>query len=327
VTEQGAVVGRDGGRLEVRRKGELQTSVRLLDVSQLGVFGNVQVSTQLLRELFTREIPVCWFSYGGWFAGMAQGLPSKHVELRRRQVVVAAQGGLDIARRAVAGKIRNSRTLLRRNSREPQPVALQRLADAERAALATSSVAQLLGVEGAAARTYFEQLPAMLRLEHRLPGSAFTWEGRNRRPPLDAVNCLLSYVYGLLTKDLTVCALAIGLDPFLGFYHRPRFGRPALALDLAEEFRPLIGDSVVLGLVNNGEVGRSDFTVRAGGVGLTSSGRKSVLAAYERRLELEVKHPVFGYRLSYRRVLDVQVRLLAAHLMAEVPNYAAFTTR
>lgn len=327
VTEQGTYVGREAGRLEVRRKGELLSSTRLIDVSQLCVYGNVQVSTQLLRELFTREVPVCYFSYGGWFSGMAEGLPSKHVELRRRQVVVAGQGGLDIARRIVAGKIRNSRTLLRRNARTALPETLLRLKEGERAATCAVSAAELLGVEGAAARTYFERLPAMLRAEHQLPGAAFRWDGRNRRPPQDAVNCLLSFTYGLLVKDLTVLCLAVGLDPYLGFYHRPRFGRPALALDLAEEFRPLVADSVVLGCINNGEVAAADFVVRAGGVALTKDGRRAVIAAYERRMDVAVRHPVFGYRISYRRVLDVQVRLLAAHLLDEVPSYTAFTTR
>jgi len=167
----------------------------------------------------------------------------------------------------------------------------------------------------------------MLREEHRLPGATFAWEGRNRRPPLDAVNCLLSYAYSLLVKDLTVVCLAVGLDPYLGFYHRPRFGRPALALDLTEEFRPLIAESMVIGLINNREVAPHDFVVRAGGVALTKDGRKAVLAAYERRLEVEVRHPIFGYRVSYRRLLDVQVRLLAAHLLGEIPQYTAFMTR
>jgi CRISPR-associated protein Cas1 len=327
VSEQGAVVGRAKGRLEVRRKGELQASARLIDVAQLCVFGNAQVTTGLIRELFGRGVPVCWFSYGGWFAGIGNGLPAKDAELRRRQVIVAAQGGLDIARAIVAGKIKNCRTMMRRNARDKQHDALQRLARLVDEVSEAPSAASLLGIEGAAARTYFQALPTMLRHEHRLPGAAFAWDGRNRRPPLDAINCLLSYAYALLVKDLTVTCLAVGLDPYLGFYHRPRFGRPALALDLAEEFRPLIADSLVLKLINNGEVGPHDFVVRAGGVALTREGRRSVLSGYERRLEVEVTHPVFGYRINYRRVLDVQTRLVGALLMGEVPTYVAFTTR
>jgi len=327
VSEQGAVVGRNGGRAEVRKGRELLSDVRLLDVSQLAVYGNVQVTTPLLRELFLREVPVCWFSFGGWFTGMATGLPSRHVELRRRQVIVSGQGGLDIARRITAGKVRNSRTLLRRNASSLEPVVLQRLADGATAARVASTTAELLGVEGAAARTYFQCFPSMLHGDHALPGGTFAWDGRNRRPPLDPVNCLLSYVYALLVKDLTVIAHAVGFDPYLGFYHRPRFGRPALALDLAEEFRPLVADSTVLTLINNGEVARHDFVVRAGGVALTPSGRRAVIAAYERRLDVTIRHPVFGYRLSYRRVLDVQARLLAAHVLGETPEYVPFVTR
>ncbi len=327
VNEPGAYVGKDHGRIQVTKKGEKLASVPLLDVSQLCIRGNVQVSTQLLRELFAREIPVCWFTSGGWFSGMAHGLPGKHVELRRRQVITASQGGLDIARRAITSKIRNSRTLLMRNSKVRPQAAIDRLKAAADQALIAPSVATLLGVEGAAARTYFGAFESMIRDDLSGVGAPFAFDNRNRRPPLDPVNCLLSYLYGLLAKELTVTAFAVGLDPYLGFYHRPRFGRPALALDLAEEFRPLIAESVTINLINNGEVRPSDFIVRAGGVTLTNDGRKKVLAAYERRLDTQVTHPVFGYTVSYRRTLEVQVRMLAAHLMGEIPEYMGFTTR
>jgi CRISPR-associated protein Cas1 len=327
LTTQGTSVGHRSGRIEITQHRDLVDSIRMIDVSQLCVFGNVQVSTQLLRELFAREIPVCWFSYGGWFSGLAEGLPSKHVELRRRQVAVAGQGGLEIAGRLIEGKVRNCRTLLRRNTRgRPEQVlsSLQALADQ---AAAAGSVESLLGTEGAAARLYFSAFESMLREDLRLPGGAFSFEGRNRRPPTDPINCLLSFCYGLLVKDLTAGCYAVGFDPYLGFFHRPRFGRPALALDLAEEFRPLIGESVVINVINNGEIRPSDFTVRAGGVALTADGRKAVLRAYERRMDQEVRHPTFGYQINYRRVLDVQARLLAAHVLGEVPAYVPFMTR
>jgi len=327
VTEQGTRLGHRQGRVEVARKGEIVQSVRMIDVSQVSVYGNVQVTTQLLRQLFAREIPVCWFSYGGWFQGIAEGLPSKHVELRRRQVALAHQGGLDIARRMVEGKIRNSRTLLRRNSRERHESVLKSLKELADAARVTTSLASLLGLEGSAARLYFSGFSTMLREDLRLPGGTFTFEGRNRRPPRDAVNCLLSYLYSLLVKDLTATVYGIGFDPYLGFFHRPRFGRPALALDLSEEFRPLVAESVALNLINNGEVKPSQFFVRAGGVTLTAEGRKAVLSAYERRLDTEIRHPTFGYRVTYRRVLEVQARVLAAHVLGEVPEYVPFMTR
>lgn len=327
VNEQGAYVSKDGGRIEVSKKGERLVSVRLLDVSQVCVYGNVQVSTQLLRQLFAEEVPVCWFTYGGWFSGIGTGLPGRNVELRRRQVIEAGRGGVELARHFVVGKIRNSRTLLRRNTRDRSDRLLDQLRSlAEQAASATAAPS-LLGIEGTAARLYFGAFPTMLREEKRLAGAPFSFEGRHRRPPTDAVNCLLSFVYGLVVKDLTTVLYAVGFDPYLGFYHRPRFGRPALALDLAEEFRPLIAESVVVNLINNGEVAEHDFVVRAGGVALSGSGRKTVLGGYERRLDTEIRHPMFGYQASYRRVLEVQARLLGAYLLGETPDYVPFTTR
>lgn len=327
VTEQGASVTKSKGRIEIARKGEALASVRLIDVSQVCVYGNAQISTQLLRELMAREIPVCWFSYGGWFSGMATGLPGRNVEIRRRQVIVASQGGAAIAAQVVAGKILNSRTLLRRNARRDVSSTVSQMKSLADKARRTPSAASLLGIEGSAARLFFSQFSSMVSPNKQLPGSPFTFEGRNRRPPLDAVNCLLSYLYGLVVKDLTAVLFAIGLDPYIGFYHRPRFGRPALSLDLSEEFRPLIAESVTINLINNGEVGATDFLVRAGGVTLTQSGRKAVLSAYERRLSTTIKHPVFGYEVSYRRALEVQGRMLAAHLLGEIPDYTPFTTR
>lgn len=327
VTEQGTTVGVRDGRLDVRRKGERLASVRLIDVSQLCLIGNVQVSSQAMRQFFSREIPVCWFTYGGWFSGIAEGLPSKHIELRRRQVALAHQGGLEFARRFVEGKIRNSRTLLRRNARQPVGSIVGSLKALAEQSNETTSIASLLGIEGAAARLYFEAFPSMIAAKQSLPGTGFTFDGRNRRPPRDPVNCLLSFVYGLLVKDLTALTYAIGFDPYLGFYHRPRFGRPALALDLAEEFRHLVGDSVVLSLINNGEVKARDFIVRAGGVSLTSQGRRAVITGYERRLQVEIRHPRFGYKVSYRRVMEVQARILAAAVLGEIDAYEPLVTR
>lgn len=322
VTEQGAYVGVRSGRVVISVSREPIAEARLIDVSQINIYGNAQISTQLLRQCFGREIPVLWFSYGGWFSGMAEGLPGKNVELRRRQSGISRQAGLPVARRLINGKIRNCRTLLMRNTRDRDDrvvASLKKLADD---ALGAPSLESLLGTEGAAARLYFSQFSSMLRKDLE-----FDFDRRNRRPPTDPVNCLLSFAYSLVVKDLTATAFGVGFDPYSGFFHRPRFGRPALALDLAEEFRPLLGDSLVLSVLNNGEVRSTDFVVRAGGVALTEQGRRQMLRAYERRLESEVTHPKFGYRVTYRRVLEVQARLLAAYVVREVPEYIPFTTR
>ncbi len=155
----------------------------------------------------------------------------------------------------------------------------------------------------------------------------FQFDGRNRRPPKDPVNALLSLGYALLSKDLTIIVTGVGFDPYLGFYHQPRYGRPALALDLMEEFRPLIVDSVVLSAINTGAVRPDDFLRRGGAVSLTPAGRSKFIRAYERRMDEEITHPVFDYRISYRRTLEVQARLLARYLGGEISEYPPFATR
>lgn len=325
LTEQGAYLGKKGGRVEIRKSGETIASVRLIDVSQVCVIGNAQVGSQVLRELFAKEIPVAWFSYGGWFSGLAEGLPAKNVELRRRQVLREVHGSVDIAREMVRGKILNARKLLMRNARERPDRVIEQMKNIAEQCRDVTSTASLLGLEGTAARLYFSAFETML--SKRPVGPQYSFESRRRRPPPDPVNALLGFVYGLIVKDLTIVSRLVGFDPYLGFYHRPRFGRPALALDLAEEFRSLVAESVVLQVLNNGEVTGDDFLHRAGSVSLTRNGRRAVIRAYERRLDHEITHPMFGYRASYRRLLEVQTRLLAAHVLGEVSEYTAFTTR
>ncbi|WP_274381665.1 CRISPR-associated endonuclease Cas1 [Segeticoccus rhizosphaerae] len=293
----------------------------------LQIGGKAHVTPQAMRELLSREVPVCWFSYGGWFTGMAQGLPGKNVDLRRAQYTALPESTLSIARRMIEGKIRNGRTLLRRNSREGMAQEVDSMGRLATQAAQASGFPTLLGLEGVAARIYFANFSHMLTLDTDIPVHEFDSNGRSRRPPPDPVNALLSFAYALLVKDLTTTLNAIGFDPYLGVLHRPRFGRPALALDLAEEFRPLIAESLVLQVINNGEVGEHDFLSRAGGCQLQKEGRRSVIRAYERRMSHEIKHPLFGYRVSYRRAIEVQARLLAAYLLGEVDHYTPFVTR
>ena len=325
VQTQGAVVGKSGGQLEVKQKGQVLQKVRLMEISHLALFGNVQVTAQAVQELCDRDIPICYFSYGGWFRGITNGMGHKNVELRCRQYLGAMtlETALSISRRMVFGKIKNSRTMLRRNHREPPPsilTELDRLADR---ALTAQSLETLLGIEGAAARTYFSEFRGMIKNE----SLDFDFRGRNRRPPRDPVNAVLSFLYSVLIKQATVTALTVGFDPYLGFYHQPKYGRPALALDLVEEFRPLIADSVCLTLINNGELGPEHFITRGGATALTQNGRRKVIEAYERRMDTLVTHPLFGYPVSYRRILEMQARLLSRHLLGELPAYPVFRTR
>ncbi|WP_204080885.1 CRISPR-associated endonuclease Cas4g/Cas1g [Mycobacterium riyadhense] len=327
VTEPGSFVGVRSARLEVTRDKEKIGSFRLIDVQQVVVFGRVQVSTQALHECFAREIPVMWMSTGGWLQGFAVGQLSGYVEVRRRQTAAHAQGGNGLAQRMIAGKIANCRTLLRRNARTDVAATVAALKQLSADARECDNFAGLLGIEGTAARLYFAEFPKMLSDACVEFAAQFSALGRNRRPPPDPVNALLSFCYSMLTKDLVAVIVGVGLDPYLGVFHRSKYGRPALALDLAEEFRPLIADSVVIGVLNNGEIGPRDFIRRAGAVALTNQGRRTVLRAYERRLETKIRHPVFGYQISYRRILDVQARLLAAVLVGELPEYVPMVTR
>ena len=325
VQEQGARVSLSGEELVIKGK-EQETRARLPNVSQVNLFGNVQMTTQALRETLDRGLSVSLFSSGGWFYGRATGFTSKNVELRVAQYRTMADNDacVRLARGVVASKIRNSRTLIRRNHADPPEVTLFELEQLAKKAEGAASLATLLGIEGTAARSYFGVFAGMFK------GPAlgsFDLDGRNRRPPRDPINALLSLAYSLLTKELAQTIASAGLDPLLGFYHQPRFGRPALALDLMEEFRPLIADSTVLSAVNNAVVGPSDFLVHPTGVSLRPHGRKRFLLAYERRMDQLVTHPVFGYRVSYRRVLEVQTRLLGRFLLGEIPHYPEFRTR
>lgn len=200
---------------------------------------------------------------------------------------------------------------------------LARLSEQARRA---SSLPSLLGVEGAAAARYFGCFPQMLKGSES--GHAeFQTEGRNRRPPTDPVNAMLSFGYALLTRAFVVALTAVGFDPYRGFFHQPRYGRPALALDMMEPFRPLVVDSTVLTAVNNGEVRPTDFVESPLGTNLSDTGRKRFIATFERRMAQEISHPLFGYRVEYRRLLEIQARLLGRFLTGEIPDYPNFVTR
>lgn len=325
VQTQGAVVGKSGDLLEVKLKGDVLQKVRLMEVSHVALFGNVQVTAQAVRELCDRNIPICHFTYGGWFQGITNGMSHKNVELRCHQYLGAMtpEVSLPVARQFVFGKIRNCRTLLRRNHKEPPTAVLAEMDRLAEKARTANSMDTLLGVEGAAARTYFSEFQGMFKTD----SMAFDFRGRNRRPPRDPVNAILSFLYAMLIKQAMVTALTVGFDPYLGFYHQPKYGKPALALDLAEEFRPLIADSVCIGLINNGEIAPEHIITRGGAVALTQNGRRKVIEAYERRMDTLITHPLFGYTISYRRIMEVQTRLLSRHLLGELPSYPVFRTR
>ena len=323
----GLSVGLKGDCLEIRDKGKAVSTAKIFETSQMSLFGNVQISAQAIRELASRDIPVVHLSYGGWLNAVTTAPPHKNIELRRAQFQAAtdAEKCLKIARSFVAGKVYNQRTLLRRNAKELPNDSLVFLREMRRKSQSAANLQELLGMEGAAAREYFSKFQTMFKQTGEQP--AFDFTTRNRRPPKDPVNALLSFLYSMLTKEMLVTLIGIGFDPYLGFYHQPRYGRPALALDLMEEFRPLIADSVVINLINTGEIRKQDFIQRLTGCALTDSGRKRVIEAFERRLNTTITHPVFGYTVSYRRIFEIQARLLARFLTGEISEYPSFITR
>lgn len=332
----GLHVGKSGNVLKVKDKDTLLQEVRINETCQVNLFGHIQLTTQAIQALCDNDVPISYFSQGGWFYGITHGLGVRNIMLRREQFRLADDPSfcLALARDLVAGKIRNQRTMLQRNHVEPPPAKIAQLKnlceDAERAA----SVERLLGIEGNAARVYFELFAGMIKVEDPTEaapdgGSEFTFDftHRNRRPPRDPVNALLSLAYSVLAKDLTIVCHAVGFDPFLGFYHQPRFGRAPLALDLMEPFRPLIADSAVLSAINTRMVTARDFLRAGPSVALRPEGRKAFFRAYEQRMDTLVTHPIFGYRLNYRRMLDVQTRLLARLVSGEISSYPVFVTR
>jgi CRISPR-associated protein Cas1 len=185
--------------------------------------------------------------------------------------------------------------------------------------------AVLLGTEGQAAALYFSQFNRMLKAAAL--GRGFDFRTRNRRPPRDPVNALLSFAYAILLKDCFSALCAVGFDPYHGFFHVGRHGKPSLALDLMEEFRAIIGDSVVLTLINNETLTSKDFLTWRESCQLTEDGRKRFFEIYEQRKSTVVTHPVFGYKMTYGRMLEVQARMLAAHIRGDIPEYTGFTVR
>ncbi len=327
VQEPGATIRVDHERLVAEAKGKELASVGFERISQVVVMGIVHLTTAALQQCMSRGVPVVFLSGSGWFYGMARGLSHKNVELRARQFAAAADGrfALALAKSLVAAKIANARVLLRRNGGPSQDV-LDAMAAAARQADETDNAETLLAVEGLGARLYFSGFATMLK-DGKALGQRFDFEGRTRRPPTDPVNALLSFAYTLLAKDWAVILESVGFDPMMGYYHKPRYGRPALALDLMEPFRPVIADSVVISALNNGEVGADDFFEREGAVLLKPEARKRFVGAYERRLMQEIQHPLFGYAATYRRIFEIQARLLGRLLFGEIPSYPSFRVR
>jgi CRISPR-associated endonuclease Cas1/CRISPR-associated protein Cas4 len=331
VQEPGARVTKSGEVLIIEAEAG-KTEVPLGDISELVLHGPVSLTTPALGALLRDEVPVTYASTGGWVIGHTVSTGNRNVAIRIAQYRAAfdERRCLTFARSLVVAKIKNSRVFLRRNfkagdeaERDAALEALARLAD--RAAHAPSEP-ELLGVEGEAAARYFRLFSTMFS-ETARDFPAFAFDKRTRRPPADPVNAMLSFGYALLTRTWLTALSAVGFDPYLGFYHKPRFGRPALALDMMEPFRSILADSTVIQAVNNGEVKAEGFIAAGPAINLKPPAKRAFIAAYERRLDQEVTHPVFGYRVSMRRLLEVQARLLVRYLDGEIDEYPHYLVR
>lgn len=329
VQRQGAFVGKKGSSLIVKVEGQEVSRVGLKDVSQLVLCGNVQVSTQTLQMLCEADVPVVLLSMGMWFYGIAHGQSLRNAYDRAAQFHAAADPArcLAFAQALVRDKALNQRTQLRRNAPSSSELdrALAEIDDQLPRIAQVASAESLLGLEGTVARVYFAHFADMLK--PRDFDAHWDFESRNRRPPRDPVNAMLSFAYAMLAKECTVALLAEGLDPYWGLYHHPRHGRPALALDLMEPFRPVVADSAVITAINTGMVRDGQFTRAASGCCMDDAGRKALIRAYEARLDQLVTHPVFDYRCSWRSVIRLQARLLARWLRGDVPEFSNLVTR
>jgi len=324
LAEAGSVLRKDGDELVIEPRTSEAVRVRLIDVSSVVVHGNSKITTPAMHAILKSGVDISYLSSGGWLYGRTAGPWHKNVLVRMAQYRASMQPerSLDLAKRFVRAKITNCRVLLRRHG-EKGHSAVKELEVCRSSCERAGSVEELLGIEGNAARIYFRGFAELLRPEE----TEFDFAHRNRRPPRDPINALLSLCYALLTTTWAETVSRVGFDPYLGFLHRPRHGRPALALDMMEEFRPIVADSVVMSLVRRRVVGPDHFIKTPTACALTKAGRKRVIAAYERRLEESIAHPVFGYKASYRRIFEIQARLLTRFLMDEIDHFPEFTTR
>ena len=327
VKEQGAVVRRDGERLRVTLNQEELTSIPLLHLDQLALMGNVQLTTPAATRLLERGVDVVYLSKYGKFRGRLVRSGSKFAQLRHRQLQMASDGriALPIARPIVMAKVRNQRVVLqRRAERVPDARrALQGMMRMGQRAEKARSLDSLRGFEGKAGAFYFEALRALLPPE-------WGFEKRAYHPPPDPANALLSFGYTLLLKDVTAGVQLAGLDPYLGFFHALAYDRPALALDLMEELRPVIVDSMFLDIVAKKRLRPDDFERGRNPqrpCSLGEAGIRVVIEQYERRLQTPVVHPLARAQTTYRRAIELQARQLARVVRGEEREYVPLRTR
>jgi len=334
VQTQGALLQLDGDTVRVRAEGQVLVRAPLLRLEGMVLFGRVMITPMLIQRCASDGRDVVWMSRSGRFVGRLQGAVQGNVLLRRAQHLAldGTEVPVRIARQMVAGKIQNSRQILLRAGRESADTTDRESLSAAAALLADilgrlpslQTLNDLRGAEGEAARAYFDAFPRMIRMNRDALGP----RGRTRRPPRDPVNSVLSFLYALLRSECASALETVGLDPQVGYLHALRPGRPALALDLMEELRPVLADRLALTLVNRGQLTSESFdTTPDGGVCLTEGGRRRVIGEYQRRKGVEIEHRVLRQKLPLGLVPHAQARLLARHLRGDLEYYPPFLYR
>ncbi|MDY4066758.1 CRISPR-associated endonuclease Cas1 [Bullifex sp.] len=293
--------------------------IPIIDVMSVVILGTAQISTQCIQAIMVNGIKILFCSTSGWLYGTASGFSDKNLLIRKKQLNQFPN--LDLAKRVVSAKIFNQRLLLRRKRGEVGNPVIEDLIRLSSQAMEIKDRNSLLGIEGVAAKKYFESFPDLITV------SNIEFKGRSRRPPRDPINALLSYAYSLLCKDFVNAIIAVGLEPTVGFYHVFEKGRPSLALDLMESYRPLIADSTVLRAINTKTISLEDFEVTMAGVSLKPKAKKKFIMMYEQRMDTLIHHPSFSYQVSYRRMLEIEVRLLGRYLEGELNNWKPFRAR
>lgn len=334
VDEPGCAIKKTGERLLVVKENDVLRDMPLIHLGQVVISGNVNLTTPAMQVLLHEGIPVVFLSAYGRYHGALTPQVSRNSLLRcaQHKVTNSPDACLGLSKAFVRGKVANMRMMLQRrkwqspdnadSALEPLLTNIKAIQTMEKRIDKATELSELLGIEGNASAAYFGAFNFMLKSE-----MGFDFQRRSRRPPADATNALLSFAYSLLTADLISAIQTVGLDPYVGFLHQLKYGKPCLALDLMEEFRPIIADSVVITLINNRRIKIDDFTQSHGGWYLKEHRRKVFYAAYETRKNETITHPLFKYKLTFRRAIELQVRLLAKYLTGEIDQYTPLTVR
>lgn len=331
VTTQGAYLGKDGETVAVKIEQKTVLRIPIHTLDGIVCFGSIGCSPYLMGFCAENDVAISFLTEYGKFLAMVKGPVSGNVLLRRKQFRMADKPDVSaqVAGFILTGKMANCRTVLERCLRDhsekiDQPSVKkvsERLSMYIRKELQKYDLDTLRGIEGDAAHQYFSVFDEMIFQQQ----DAFAFSGRNRRPPTDRVNCLLSFVYTLLVHDVRSALESVGLDPAVGFLHRDRPGRPGLALDMMEEFRPFLADRLVLSMINRGQVRPDGFTIKeSGAVHMDDDTRKTVLTTYQKRKQESLVHPFLNEKIQIGTLFFIQALLMARFIRGDLDGYPPF---